>query len=51
MSYVQCNKGRRNRKNYARSLNYKYADLRKLMAMDNSLEEYTGIKIHRLYKN
>ena len=45
------NKGRRNRKNYARSLNYKCADLRKLMAMDNSLEEYTGIKIHRPYKN
>lgn len=34
------NKGRRNRKNYAPSINYKYSDLRKKIKMDIDEEEY-----------
>lgn len=34
------NKGRRNRKNYAPAINYKYSDLRKKTKMDIDEEEY-----------
>ncbi len=45
------NKGRRDRKNYARSINYKYSDLKKQLLMDDQIEEYCGVKIHRRTKN
>jgi len=34
------NKGRRDRKNYAPAINYKYSDLRKKIKMDIDEEEY-----------
>ena len=45
------NKGRRDRKNYQRSINYKKSDLIKQMSMDAQMEEYDGHKIHRRTKN
>ena len=45
------NKGRRDRKNYQRSINYKKSDLVKQMSMDAQMEEYDGRKIHRRTKN
>ena len=45
------NKGRRNRANYQRSINYKKSDLVKQMSMDAQMEEYDGRKIHRRTKN
>ena len=36
------NKGRRDRKNYMRSLNYKPSDLRKIISMDDEMLEYLG---------
>ena len=45
------NKGRRDRKNYQRSINYKKSDLVKQMSMDSQMEEYDGRKIHRRTKN
>ena len=36
------NKGRRNRRNYMKSLNYKIADLRRQIAMDLDEQENTG---------
>jgi hypothetical protein len=42
------NKGRRGRKgNYQRALNYKPADLRKLLAMDAEELEFTGVRTNR----
>ena len=40
------NKGRRDRKNYARSLNYKHSELRRQIAMDEEMLEYTGTVGH-----
>ena len=45
------NKGRRQRGNYRRSINYKKADLIQMMSMDDQMYDYDGIKIHRRYKN
>lgn len=45
------NKGRRDRKNYARSINYKKSDLLKQLTMDFQMEEFYGVKIHRRFKN
>ena len=39
------NKGRRDRKNYSRSLNYKATDLRKLMTMDENETDTLGTQI------
>ena len=39
------NKGRRDRKNYARSLNYSPADLRRLVSMDQDEMETLGIQL------
>jgi hypothetical protein len=36
------NKGRRDRKNYMRSLNYKASELKRLISMDDEEFEYTG---------
>ena len=36
------NKGRRDRKNYMRSLNYKPSDLKRQISMDDEELEYTG---------
>ena len=36
------NKGRRDRKNYMRSLNYKLSDLKKIISMDDEMLEYLG---------
>ena len=41
------NKGRRDRKNYMRSLNYKASELRRQVAMDEEELEYTGSIRHR----
>ena len=43
------NKGRRDRKNYSRSLNYKATDLRKLMTMDADEEDTLGNKTPKRY--
>lgn len=40
------NKGRRDRKNYARSLNYKASDIRRQIAMDDEELEYIGTLGH-----
>ena len=40
------NKGRRDRKNYARSLNYKHSELRRQIAMDEEMLEYAGTVGH-----
>ena len=45
------NKGRRQRGNYRRSINYKKADLIQMMSMDEQMYDYDGRKIHRRYKN
>ena len=45
------NKGRRNRKNYHRSINYKKADLIQMMSMDEKMYDFDGTIIHRRYKN
>ena len=45
------NKGRRQRGNYRRSINYKKSDLIQMMSMDDQMYDYNGIKIHRRYKN
>lgn len=45
------NKGRRQRGNYRRSINYKKSDLIQMMSMDDQMYEYNGKKIHRRYKN
>lgn len=45
------NKGRRQRGNYHRSINYKKSDLVQMMSMDDKMYDYNGIKIHRRYKN
>ena len=36
------NKGRRNRKNYQRALNYKISELKRQISMDDEELEYTG---------
>ena len=36
------NKGRRDRKNYMRSLNYKTSELKKIISMDDEMLEYLG---------
>lgn len=36
------NKGRRDRKNYMRSLNYKLSDLKRIISMDQEEMEYIG---------
>lgn len=36
------NKGRRDKKNYARSLNYKISELKRQISMDDEELEYTG---------
>ena len=41
------NKGRRNRKNYQRALNYKASELKRQISMDNEELEYTGSIGHR----
>ena len=41
------NKGRRNRKNYQRALNYKISELRCQISMDDEELEYTGSIGHR----
>ena len=41
------NKGRRDRKNYMRSLNYKMSELKRQIAMDEEMIEYTGSVGHR----
>lgn len=41
------NKGRRDRKNYMRSLNYKASELRRQVAMDEEELEYIGSIRHR----
>ena len=41
------NKGRRNRKNYQRALNYKISELRYQISMDDEELEYTGSIGHR----
>lgn len=41
------NKGKRNRANYHRAINYKKSDLNKQLSMDEKMYEYTGKKIHR----
>ena len=45
------NKGRRNRKNYHRSINYKKTDLIQMMSMDEKMYDFDGTIIHRRYKN
>ena len=46
------NKGRRDRKNYARAINYKATDLRKVIAMDEDEAETLGVQqIKRSVKN
>ena len=41
------NKGRRDRKNYMRSLNYKMSELKRQIAMDEEMIEYLGSVGHR----
>lgn len=41
------NKGRRDRKNYMRSLNYKPSELKRQIAMDEEMIEYMGTVGHR----
>ena len=41
------NKGRRNRKNYQRALNYKASELKRQISMDDEELEYTGSIRHR----
>ncbi len=41
------NKGRRDRKNYMRSLNYKASELKRQISMDDEELEYTGSIGHR----
>ena len=41
------NKGRRDRKNYQRALNYKASELKRQIAMDDEELEYTGSIGHR----
>ena len=41
------NKGRRDRKNYMRSLNYKASELKRQISMDDEEHEYTGSIGHR----
>lgn len=41
------NKGRRDRKNYMRSLNYKASELKRKISMDDEELEYTGSIGHR----
>lgn len=41
------NKGRRNRKNYQRALNYKASELKRQISMDDEELEYTGSIGHR----
>ena len=41
------NKGRRNRKNYQRALNYKLSELKRQISMDDEEFEYTGSTGHR----
>jgi hypothetical protein len=45
------NKGKRNKKNYHRAINYKGSDMRKMISMDDQMEEFTGQKIHRKTKS
>lgn len=45
------NKGKRNKKNYHRAINYKGSDMRKMISMDDQMEELTGQKIHRKTKS
>ena len=45
------NKGRRDRKNYHRSINYKKTDLTQMMSMDEKMYDFDGTIIHRRYKN
>ena len=44
------NKGRRNRKNYQRALNYKLSELKRQISMDDEEFEYTGSTGHRRSK-
>lgn len=41
------NKGRRDRKNYMRALNYKPSELKRQIAMDEEMIEYMGTVGHR----
>ena len=45
------NKGKRIKKNYHRAINYKGSDMRKMISMDDQMEEFTGQKIHRKTKS
>ena len=45
------NKGKRNKKNYHRAINYKNSDMKKMISMDDQMEEFTGQKIHRKTKS
>lgn len=46
------NRGRRDRRNYARAINYKATDLRKVIAMDEDEAETLGVQqIKRSVKN
>ncbi len=45
------NKGKRMKKNYHRAINYKGSDMRKMISMDDQMEEFTGQKIHRKTKS
>lgn len=39
------------KKNYHRAINYKGSDMRKMISMDDQMEEFTGQKIHRKTKS
>lgn len=41
------NKGRRDRKNYQRALNYKFSELKRQISMDDEELEYTGTLGHQ----
>ena len=45
------NKGRRDRGNYRRAINYKKSDLLKQIDMDIQMEELTGNNFKRKFKN
>lgn len=45
------NKGRRDKKNYGRSINYKKSDLNKQISMDAQMFEYDGTSTHRKFRH
>jgi uncharacterized membrane protein YjjP (DUF1212 family) len=45
------NKGRRDKKNYDRSINYKKSDLNKQISMDAQMFEYDGTDTHRKFRH